>query len=59
MRNLSLKIYRKKNLIYIATPFSFAAADWLNKNKIKIFKIGSGECNNLPLIKHVSKFKNL
>ena len=55
---LKLKKYiEKKNLIYIATPFSFAAADWLNKNKIKIFKIGSGECNNLPLIKHVSKFK--
>ena len=24
---------------------------------MKIFKIGSGECNNLPLIKHICKFK--
>ena len=55
---LKLKKYiEKKNLIYIATPFSYAAADWLNKNKIKIFKVGSGECNNLPLIKYISKFK--
>lgn len=55
---LKLKHYiEKKNLIYIATPFSFAAANWLNKNNIKIFKIGSGECNNLPLIKYISKFK--
>ena len=55
---LKLKKYiEKKKLIYIATPFSYAAADWLNKNKIKIFKIGSGECNNLPLIKYISKFK--
>ena len=55
---LELKNYiEKKKLIYIATPFSYAAADWLNKNNIKIFKIGSGECNNLPLIKHICKFK--
>ena len=55
---LELKRYiEKKNLIYIATPFSYAAADWLIKNKIKIFKIGSGECNNLPLIKYICKFK--
>ena len=55
---LKLKNYiEKKNIIYIATPFSYAAADWLNKNKTKIFKIGSGECNNIPLIKYVCKFK--
>ena len=53
-----LKKYIEKNsLIYIATPFSYAAAKWLNKNNVKIFKIGSGECNNLPLIKYISKFK--
>ncbi len=57
-KELELKRYiEKKNLIYIATPFSYAAADWLNENKIKIFKIGSGECNNLPLIKYICKFK--
>ena len=55
---LKLKNYiEKKKLIYIATPFSFAAADWLNKQKIKIFKIGSGECNNIPLINYICKFK--
>jgi len=53
-----LKTYiERKNLLYIATPFSYDAATWLNKNKIKIFKIGSGECNNLPLIKHISSFR--
>ncbi len=55
---LELKNYiEKKKLIYIATPFSYAAADWLNKHNIKIFKIGSGECNNLPLINYICKFK--
>ena len=53
-----LKAYiQKKNLIYIATPFSFKAVDWLIENKIKIIKVGSGECNNLPLIEYICKFK--
>jgi len=55
---LKLKRYiEKKNLIYIATPFSYKAADWLNKQKIKIFKIGSGECNNIPFVEHICSFK--
>jgi N-acetylneuraminate synthase len=55
---LELKKYiEKKKLIYIATPFSYKAAEWLNSQNIKIFKIGSGECNNLPLIDYVCKFK--
>ena len=55
---LKLKKYiEMKKLIYIATPFSFKAAKWLNDQKVKIIKIGSGECNNHPLIEYVSKFK--
>lgn len=53
-----LKNYiHKKKLIYIATPFSFKAVDWLVKNNIKIIKVGSGECNNTPLIEYICKFK--
>ena len=51
------KYIEKKKLIYIATPFSYKAAKWLNDNNIKIFKIGSGECNNIPFIKYVCSFK--
>ena len=51
------KYIEKKKLIYIATPFSYKAAKWLHKNNVKIFKIGSGECNNIPFIKHVCSFK--
>ncbi len=55
---LELKKYiEKKNLLYIATPFSYKAAEWLNKNNIKLFKIGSGETNNIPFIKYVCSFK--
>lgn len=54
---LKLKKYiKKKKLIYIGTPFSFKAAEWLAENNVDIFKIGSGECNNLPLVEYVTSF---
>lgn len=53
-----LKNYiESKKLIYLATPFSFKAVDWLINNKVKIIKIGSGECNNLPLVDYIASFK--
>jgi len=42
-------------MIFISTPFSRAAADRLIKMDIPAFKIGSGECNNYPLIKHIAQ----
>jgi len=49
--------YIKKNsLEFISTPFSRAAADRLNKWDIPAYKIGSGECNNYPLIEHIASF---
>jgi N-acetylneuraminate synthase len=44
-------------MIFISTPFSRAAADRLQKMDIPAFKIGSGECNNYPLLEHICKFK--
>ena len=41
-------------LIYISTPFSRAAADFLNDIGVAAFKIGSGECNHLPLLRHIA-----
>ena len=41
--------------IFISTPFSRAAANRLCKFDVPAFKIGSGECNNYPLIKHIAK----
>lgn len=42
--------------IFISTPFSRAAADRLNKFNVPAFKIGSGECNNYPLLDHIAGF---
>ena len=54
---IKLKQYiQKKKMIFISTPFSREASNRLNKMKVPAFKIGSGECNNYPLIEHICKF---
>lgn len=54
---LSLKEYvESKGMIFISTPFSRAAADRLKKFDIPAYKIGSGECNNYPLLEHIASF---
>ena len=52
------KFVESRKCIFISTPFSRAAADRLIKFDIPAIKIGSGECNNYPLIKHIAKSKN-
>ena len=47
----------QKRKIFISTPFSRKAVDRLVEFKVPAFKIGSGECNNYPLIKYICKFK--
>jgi N-acetylneuraminate synthase len=51
-----MKYVQQKGAIFISTPFSRAAADRLNKFDVPAFKIGSGECNNYPLVKHIANF---
>lgn len=45
-----------KGILYLSTPFSREAADRLNDMGVPAFKIGSGECNNIPLLKHIARF---
>ncbi|MBR8466370.1 N-acetylneuraminate synthase family protein [Campylobacter sp. faydin G-140] len=51
------KYVESQGMIFISTPFSRAAALRLKKMDIPAYKIGSGECNNYPLIKLVASFK--
>ena len=54
---IALKQYAESlGLIYISTPFSRAAADFLADIDVAGFKIGSGECNHVPLIRHIASF---
>lgn len=55
--DIELKKYVEKlGMIYLNTPFSRAAADRLQKMGVPAFKIGSGECNNYPLVEHIASF---
>ncbi|RJQ27364.1 polyhydroxyalkanoate biosynthesis repressor PhaR [Candidatus Parcubacteria bacterium] len=46
-----------KGILYLCTPFSREAADRLEGLGIDAYKIGSGECNNIPLITHIAEKK--
>jgi len=50
-----MKHIQSKNCIFISTPFSRAAAERLERFNVPAYKIGSGECNNYPLIRHIAK----
>ena len=53
-----LKEYAEgQGLTYLSTPFSREAADHLQSMNVAAYKIGSGECNNLPLIDHIASFQ--
>ena len=50
-----LKHYAESlGMIYLSTPFSRAAADRLEHLGVSAYKVGSGECNNYPLIEHIA-----
>lgn len=52
-----LKLFTEElGLVYLSTPFSRAAADRLEKMGVLAYKIGSGEMNNFPLVKHIAEF---
>jgi len=51
------KYVESKKMIFMSTPFSRAAAIRLEKMDVCAFKIGSGECNNYPLIEHIARYR--
>ncbi|MDQ2090474.1 N-acetylneuraminate synthase family protein [Marimonas arenosa] len=53
---VELKRYTEElGMIWISTPFSRAAADFLEELEVPAYKIGSGEADNLPLIRHIAR----
>jgi N-acetylneuraminate synthase len=51
-----MQYVQNKGMIFISTPFSRAAANRLEKFGVPAYKIGSGECNNYPLLEHIAAF---
>lgn len=53
----ALKAYvESKGMLYLSTPFSRAAAVRLESAGVPAYKIGSGECNNYPLVSHIASY---
>ena len=53
---IELKRYSEQlGMIYLSTPFSRAAADFLKEIGVLAYKIGSGEADNIPLIRHIAR----
>lgn len=46
----------RRGMLFISTPFSRAAARRLASWDVPAFKIGSGECNNLPLVEEIASY---
>lgn len=54
---IRLKRYvESRGMIYLSTPFSRAAAIRLERMGVLAYKIGSGECNNYPLVAHIAAY---
>ena len=48
---------KKKNICFMSTPFDLDSIDLLNKLKLEIFKIPSGEITNLPYLRKIGTLK--
>ncbi len=54
---LELKQYTESlGMIFMSTPFSRRAAERLEDFGVKIYKVGSGEMNNYPLLDYIASF---
>ncbi|RKD23553.1 N-acetylneuraminate synthase [Caminicella sporogenes DSM 14501] len=52
---MELKEYvESKGMIFLSTPFSRAAVNRLERMGVLAYKIGSGECNNYPLVEYIA-----
>jgi len=51
-----MRYVQEKGAIFISTPFSREAAFRLERMGVSAYKIGSGECNNYPLLDLVASF---
>lgn len=55
---LYLKKYAEDlGLIFFSTPFDFKSVDFLEKINIPLYKIGSGDLTNIPLMEYINSTK--
>lgn len=56
--HIILKEYcEEKGILFLSTPFDFESVDILEKLNVSIYKIGSGDLTNVPLLRYIGKLK--
>jgi N,N'-diacetyllegionaminate synthase len=48
---------KKKDIVFLSTPFDHKSIDLLNKLELQIFKIPSGEITNLTYLRHIGSLE--
>ena len=46
---------KEKDILFLSSPFDKESVDLLYKLDVPVFKVGSGEITNFPLLKHIAK----
>ncbi len=46
---------REKGILFLSSPFDWKSADLLEEVGVPLFKLGSGELTNIPLLRHVAR----
>ena len=46
---------KEKDILFLSTPFDKESVDLLCELDVPVFKVGSGEITNFPLLKHIAK----
>lgn len=46
---------KKKDIIFLSSPFDKESVDLLDRFGVPAFKVGSGEITNFPLLRHIAK----
>ncbi|GIY42931.1 sialic acid synthase [Caerostris darwini] len=55
---LNLKLYAEnRGLFFAATGMDEVSVDFLNSINVPLFKVGSADATNLPLLKHIARFQ--
>ena len=49
------ELAKKEGILFLSTPFSREAADFLETLEVPAFKVGSGELTNIPLLLHIAR----
>ena len=55
MHKVLLSYCKKKNILFLSSPFDLQSIDFLNNLGLKIFKIPSGEITNFPYLKKIGR----